>query len=132
MSSKTYVCLFIYNRNDVVIYMLIYVGNIILRSSSNQAIERLLKQLCEEFIVKDLGDLHHFLGIEVVKKDGGVVLSQQKYVRKLLLFGCEFNNRTCLDAILASRAWRFSVTTSKFVVQHISRRIRSFKPEQSI
>jgi hypothetical protein len=32
-------------------------------------------QLREEFVVKDLGDLHYFLGIEVVRKCDELVLT---------------------------------------------------------
>jgi hypothetical protein len=34
--------------------------------------------------VKDLGDLHYFLGIEVTKQRGGLLLTQQKYTTELL------------------------------------------------
>jgi len=34
--------------------------------------------------MKDLGELHHFLGIQVVQSSTGLFLSQQKYVLDLL------------------------------------------------
>jgi hypothetical protein len=43
-----------------------------------------LKQLNEEFALKDLGDLHYFLGIEVSKARDGIILTQEKYVNDLL------------------------------------------------
>ena len=45
--------------------MLIYVGDIIVTSSSSDAVTALLQDLKEDFALKDLGDLHYFLGIEV-------------------------------------------------------------------
>ena len=49
--------------------MLIYADDIIVASSSQEATSALLKQLKHEFALKDLGDLHYFLGIEVKCSD---------------------------------------------------------------
>jgi hypothetical protein len=48
-------------------YMLIYVDGIIIAISSAEVVTALLKDLKESFPLKDLGDLHYFLGIEVKK-----------------------------------------------------------------
>ena len=45
--------------------MLIYVDDIVVTSSSSKAVEAFLKDLCMDFALKDLGNLHYFLGIEV-------------------------------------------------------------------
>lgn len=47
--------------------MLIYVDDIIVARSSQEATTTLLHNLHEEFALMDLGDLHYFLGIEVKK-----------------------------------------------------------------
>jgi hypothetical protein len=57
----------IYNRSGVMMYMLIYVDDIIVVSSSIEAVVALLRDLKVSFALKDLGDLHYFLGIEVKK-----------------------------------------------------------------
>ena len=91
--SKSDTSLFIYNKLNTCIFVLIYVDDIIVTSSSDEAITGLLKDLSAEFALKDLGDLHYFLGIEVKKHDGGLHLSQEKYatdlVRKAGLQGCK-------------------------------------------
>ena len=56
--------------------MLIYVDDIIIASSSQAATNALLNDLRSEFALKDLGDLHYFLGIEVQKVSDGLVLNQ--------------------------------------------------------
>jgi len=48
--------------------MLVYVDDIIVASSSQEAIAALLQELEKEFAIKDLGDLHYFLGIQVQRK----------------------------------------------------------------
>jgi hypothetical protein len=62
----------------------VYVDNIIVTSSSSATVSVLLKDLAAEFALKDLGDLHYFLGIQVKKKGNGIVLSQEKYAADLL------------------------------------------------
>jgi hypothetical protein len=83
-ASKADVSLFIFNMAGVHIYMLIYVDDIIIISSSNSAAEKLLAQLRDDFAVKDLGPLNYFLGIEVHHNSHGLILSQRKYIRDLL------------------------------------------------
>jgi histone deacetylase 1/2 len=53
-------------------------------SSSDQATTTLLHNLSTNFALKDLGDLHFFLGIEVKKWSNGLVLAQEKYATDLL------------------------------------------------
>jgi hypothetical protein len=64
--------------------VLVYVDDIIVASSSSKATEGLMRKLNQEFALKDLGDLHYFLGIEVHKVTNGVILSQDKYASDLL------------------------------------------------
>lgn len=83
--SKSDTSLFIYNKSHTIIFVLIYVDDIIVTSSSNEAVTALLKDLHSDFALQDLGDLHFFLGIEVKRnKEGGLHLSQEKYATDLL------------------------------------------------
>ena len=65
-------------------YILVYVDDIIPFSSSASAMDRLMSSLGAEFAVKDLGRLHYFLGLEVLRSDGGLTLTQKKYSQDLL------------------------------------------------
>jgi hypothetical protein len=53
----------------------------------------LLKNLEDDFALKNLGDLHYFLGIEVTKTKEGILLTQDKYANELLkraqMIGCK-------------------------------------------
>lgn len=70
--SKADTSLFLYNKSGVMIFVLIYVDDIIVTSSSDQAISALLHDLNADFALKDLGDLHFFLGIEINKTQNGL------------------------------------------------------------
>lgn len=65
-------------------YLLVYVDDIILISSSVTVADRLLSALSGHFAVKDLGALHYFLGLEVSWSPAGLTLTQYKYSLDLL------------------------------------------------
>jgi hypothetical protein len=56
-------------------YVLIYVDDIVVASFTPQATTALLQDLKNDFALKDLGELHYFLGIEVKKTASGILLS---------------------------------------------------------
>uniref|UniRef100_A0A2N9EJB6 Reverse transcriptase Ty1/copia-type domain-containing protein n=2 Tax=Fagus sylvatica TaxID=28930 RepID=A0A2N9EJB6_FAGSY len=82
--SKSDTSLFICRNSLYTIYVLIYMDDIIITSSSNQAIDKLLSHLQFDFAVKLLGPLKFFLGIEVLPSPTGVLLSQQRYIKDIL------------------------------------------------
>jgi hypothetical protein len=65
-------------------FILIYVDDIIVESSTKEAMIALLKDLKKDFSLKDLGELHYFLVIEVNKVQDGLILTQEKYASDLL------------------------------------------------
>jgi histone deacetylase 1/2 len=75
LPSKADTYLFLYDHSGVTIFVLIYVDDIIVTSSSDDAISVLLKDLEAHFAIKDLGDLHYFLSIEVKRTSGGLLLT---------------------------------------------------------
>jgi histone deacetylase 1/2 len=83
--SKVDTSLFYYNKRGYIIFVLVYVDDIIVASCSQAATEALLKDLQSEFALKDLGDLHYFLGIEVKRTRDGLLMSQQKYASDILM-----------------------------------------------
>ena len=83
-ASKSDTSLFIYRKDQVTIFMLIYVDDIIVTGSSQEAIAALLQDLKKDFALKDLGELHYFLGIEVKKEGSDIILSQNKYAQDIL------------------------------------------------
>ena len=59
--SKSDTSMFIYKKSNTCVFVLIYVDDIIVASSSKNANDALLHDLNSEFALKDLGDLHFFL-----------------------------------------------------------------------
>jgi hypothetical protein len=65
-------------------YLLVYIDDIIIISYSEYATARLVTALVADFVVKDLGKLYYFLGLEVTHCDDGLTITQQKYSMELL------------------------------------------------
>lgn len=82
--SKTDPSLFIYSDHGTIMYMLVYVDDIILTRNNNRAIDHIVYSLSKSFAVQDMGPLSYFLGIEVVHKASDIILSQRKYINELL------------------------------------------------
>jgi histone deacetylase 1/2 len=76
--------LVLFQRSQLTMYLLVYVDDIVVISSSESATARLVTALGADFAVKDLGKLHYFLGLEVTHCDAGLTLTQQKYSMDLL------------------------------------------------
>ncbi|PWA86467.1 gag/pol polyprotein [Artemisia annua] len=82
--SKTDPSLFILNNGGTLVYVLVYVDDIIVTGNNTNAINDVIANLGTSFAVKDLGDLHYFLGIEVIRHGSHLILSQQKYISDLI------------------------------------------------
>ncbi|KAL5567292.1 hypothetical protein UlMin_030456 [Ulmus minor] len=64
--------------------MLIYVNDIIVMRNDLEKLNQFISKLNKSFALKDLGDLHYFLGIEVYRDEIGMYLTQSKYIEDLL------------------------------------------------
>nr|GEV13657.1 hypothetical protein [Tanacetum cinerariifolium] len=82
--SKPDPSLFIYSRGDTLLYILVYVDDIIVTCNNKGTIDNIICQLGSAFALKDLGQLNYFLGIEIVPHVSGILLSQKKYILELL------------------------------------------------
>jgi hypothetical protein len=65
-------------------FILVYIDDIIVASSKQEGVTTLLQDLKKDVLLKDLGDLNYFLGIEVNKIQNGLVLMQEKYATDIL------------------------------------------------
>ena len=76
--------LFYFSKGQHTIFMLVYVDDIIVASSSSDIAAALFRQLEQEFAIKHLGDLHYFLGIEIKRSHGELLLTQERYATGIL------------------------------------------------
>jgi hypothetical protein len=74
----------IYGKQGVTMFLLVYAEDITVTKSSLAVVVALLQDLKSEFALKDLKNLHYFLGIQVKKQGNGIVLSMEKYAHDLL------------------------------------------------
>jgi hypothetical protein len=84
IQSKADASLFVLKTKESMIYVLVYVDDNIVCNSIVAVRDKLLKDL-SLFVVKDLGNLSYFLGIEATFQDNGLLLTQHKYIGDLLL-----------------------------------------------
>ncbi|XP_022019645.1 uncharacterized mitochondrial protein AtMg00810-like [Helianthus annuus] len=77
--------LFVFRKESHIMYMFVYVDDLILTGNNDTAITTFISCLHHEFAIKDLGDLNYFLGLEVLYTHTGRFLTQAKYVADILL-----------------------------------------------
>lgn len=73
-------CIF---RTDSV-WIILYVDDIIMLGRADEELIAVVCELKNHLDVKDLGRLHHFLGVSLPRRDGVGFLSQERYVERIL------------------------------------------------
>lgn len=76
--------LFVLQRGHDVVYLLLYVDDIVITGSSDALLQHVINRLRDEFAVKDLGALRFFLSIDVMRTNDGFYLSQERYAEDIL------------------------------------------------
>ncbi|GAA0165489.1 transmembrane signal receptor [Lithospermum erythrorhizon] len=76
--------LFTYLHDGHTLYFLLYIDDMIFTGSSQHLLNDFIHKLNQHFALTDLGELHYFLGIEVIRSSAGLILSQRKYAADLL------------------------------------------------
>lgn len=67
--------LFVFKKAYSILYLLVYVDDIILTGNHTTLIRDFITRLNKEFLITDLGKLNYFLGLEVSYLDSGIFLS---------------------------------------------------------
>lgn len=85
VEAKSDTSLFVFHRGVETAYLLLYVDGIVLMASSSALLLQIIQALQREFSMKDLGPLHHFLGVRVQPiAGGGFLLTQRQYMFDIL------------------------------------------------
>ena len=78
--SNADTCLYV--NVEISIFITIWVDDILIAGKDAQNIAKVKKQLGDQFNVKDLGLINHFLGMRLTRTtDGGVSIDQSMYVK---------------------------------------------------
>ncbi|GKC78439.1 ribonuclease H-like domain-containing protein [Tanacetum coccineum] len=94
--SKNDYSLYVKNKkNCLFIAILVYVDETVNIGNNEFEIDKFKKFLSSKFMIKDLGLLKYFIGIEVLENESGLCLSQRKYCLELL---CEYGLLACKPA----------------------------------
>ena len=97
--AKSDTSLFIFRRGSDTVYLLLYVDDIILTASSTELLRRTISALQREFAMKDLGPLHHFLGITVECHPDGLFLHQRTYTLDIIKRAVMANCKLCTTLV---------------------------------
>ena len=85
MRSKNDPNLYIKKDEDKNVALIsVYVDDLIITGNACKLIEEIKNQLSHVFEMKDLGELHYCLGLEVSREPGNTLITQSKYTREIL------------------------------------------------
>lgn len=76
--------LFVHHSVAATIYILVYVDDLIITGTDSGLINNFIINLNKVFALKDQGELHYFLGLQITRTSSGVQLTQEGYVRDIM------------------------------------------------
>jgi hypothetical protein len=87
-TSNANFSLYVKKTNHGIVVIVIYVDDLIITGDNDADIFDLKKLFKQKFEMKDLGELHYFLSIEVIQSPKGIWLLQRQYaLNKLSEYG---------------------------------------------
>jgi hypothetical protein len=91
--------LFIFHRGSDTVYLLLSVNDIILTASSTELLRRTISAIQWKFTMKDIGSLHHFLGITIERRPAGLFLHQRTYTLDSLKRAVMADCKPCMTPV---------------------------------
>lgn len=76
--------LFVYSSHLATVYILVYVDDLIITGDNINFMECFISDLHKTFALKDLGNLHYFLGVKIIRNHTGLIMSQKGYIEDVL------------------------------------------------
>lgn len=67
-----------------ILFACLYIDDLIFTSNNPTMFEDFKKIMVQEFEITDIGLMAHFLGLEVIQKEGKICISQSSYVKDIL------------------------------------------------
>ena len=71
-------------KGDSGILILVYVDDMLIISKSQRLIEETKSRIADMYETKDLGEAKHVLGVEMIRNDSGILLTQRRYIDEVL------------------------------------------------
>ncbi|KAL5755730.1 hypothetical protein ACOSQ2_020476 [Xanthoceras sorbifolium] len=102
VNSTSNVSLFIKKVGVKVVYVLIYVDDILISGNDPSLNHTTINFLNSKFALKTLGQVHYFLGFKAFRNSDGIYLTQTKYVHDLLAKTNMLNAKPCSTPICSS------------------------------
>lgn len=65
-------CVYKLKRKDANVFLVTYVDDILIAADSDDLIDEIREKLRQHFDIKDLGEIHHCLGMEFHRRDEGI------------------------------------------------------------
>jgi hypothetical protein len=84
VEAKFNTSLFVFCRSADMVYLLLYVYNIVFTASNTTFLQHTISALKREFVMKDLDHLHHFFGVSVQHQADGLFLTQRQFALDVL------------------------------------------------
>ncbi len=79
-------CIYVKEEFGEIFIIAVYVDDILLAGKNDQRINEIKQELAYQFEMKDMGELHHFLGVKIVQKPDSkeVWIGQEAYTKSML------------------------------------------------
>jgi hypothetical protein len=84
IKAKSDTSLFLFHHGTNMVYLLLYIDDIVLTTSSTVLLQHTISALKQEFAMKDLDPLHHFLSVSVQHQVNGLFLTQCQFTLDIL------------------------------------------------
>nr|GFB79217.1 retrovirus-related Pol polyprotein from transposon TNT 1-94 [Tanacetum cinerariifolium] len=72
-----------YKKDNDFLALVVYVDDILLTGNNLKVINHIKHQLDVAFSIKDSGNLNYYMGIEFLRNDKGITMTQRKYALEL-------------------------------------------------
>lgn len=76
--------MFVLNIGCDILVLLLYVDDMFIMGSLQVLLDNIIVEIKMEFSKKDIGNLHYFIGVQVEKTTTSLLLSQYRYLNKVL------------------------------------------------